>query len=87
MIHRITIKQIYHGGTVMRDSKPDQAWSWWYLLLLAEFVPAMWVSLYNFAEPSWIGLPFFYWFQLLLVVICAIVTAIVYFATESSRQQ
>jgi hypothetical protein len=71
----------------MQDSKPVRAWSWWYLLLLAELVPAMWVSLYNFAEPSWIGLPFFYWFQLLLVVICAIVTAIVYFATESSRQQ
>jgi hypothetical protein len=50
-------------------------------------VPALWVPFYNSAEPSWIGLPFFYWFQLALVFICAAVTAIVYFITESSQQQ
>jgi Protein of unknown function (DUF3311) len=45
------------------------------------------VSFYNSAEPSWIGLPFFYWFQLALVFICAAVTAIVYWLTESSQHQ
>ena len=67
--------------------KPDQAWNWWYLLLLAQFMPCLWVSFYNSIEPRWIGLPFFYWFQLLLVFICAAVTAIVYFVTESPRRQ
>jgi hypothetical protein len=33
-------------------------------------------------EPSWIGMPFFYWYQLLWVIIGAVLTAIVYFATE-----
>jgi len=30
-------------------------------------------------------MPFFYWYQLALVIICAIVTAFVYFITESQR--
>jgi Protein of unknown function (DUF3311) len=71
----------------MNDSKPDRAWSWWYLILLAQFVAALWVPFYNSAEPALAGLPFFYWFQLLLVLICAAGTAIVYFLTESSQQQ
>jgi hypothetical protein len=70
----------------MNDCKPDRSWSWWYLLLLAQFIPALWVPLYNSAEPSWLGLPFFYWFQLVLVLICAVVTAFVYFMTESRPQ-
>jgi hypothetical protein len=71
----------------MQGTKPDHGWSWWYLLLLAEFIPALWVPFYNAAEPAWIGLPFFYWFQLALVFICAAVTAIVYLITESTQQQ
>jgi hypothetical protein len=30
----------------------------------------------------WAGIPFFYWYQLLCVIIGAVLTAIVYFATE-----
>jgi hypothetical protein len=44
------------------------AWSWWYLLFVIQFVAVLW--------------PFFYWYQLLWVIIGAILTAIVYFATE-----
>jgi hypothetical protein len=44
-------------------------------------------ALYNSVEPTWLGVPFFYWFQLVLVLICAAVTAFVYFVTESSQQQ
>jgi hypothetical protein len=60
-------------------------WSWWYLLFLVQFVAALWPPFYNKVEPYWIGIPFFYWFQLLMVVIGAVLTAIVYFATESDR--
>jgi hypothetical protein len=38
--------------------------------------------LYNKAEPSFVGIPFFYWFQLLWVLVSAALTAVVYFATE-----
>jgi hypothetical protein len=57
-------------------------WSWWYLLLLLQFVPALWVPFYNSVEPTLIGIPFFYWFQLALVLISAVVTSIVYIVTE-----
>jgi len=59
-----------------------RGWSWWYLLLLVQFVAALWVPLYNLTEPTFIGIPFFYWFQLLLILIGAGLTAVVYFATE-----
>jgi hypothetical protein len=57
-------------------------WSWWYLLFVIQFVAVLWPPLYNSIEPSWVGIPFFYWYQLLWVIIGAILTAIVYFATE-----
>jgi hypothetical protein len=56
--------------------------NWLYLLLLIQFVLCLWVPLYNRVEPSVAGIPFFYWFQLLLVLIGAALTAIVYFATD-----
>jgi Protein of unknown function (DUF3311) len=62
----------------------DRAWSPWYLLLLIQFVPSLWVPFYNSVEPTFGGMPFFYWFQLALVLVSAGVTAIVYFATERS---
>ena len=43
----------------------------------------LWPPFYNKIEPSWIGMPFFYWYQLLWVIIGAVLTAIVYFATEA----
>ena len=57
----------------------------WYLLLLVQFVAVLWPPFYNRDEPRFIGMPFFYWYQLLWVVIAALLTAIVYFVTEDSR--
>lgn len=64
------------------DSNRNRSWSWWYLLLLLQFIPALWVPFYNSAEPYLLGVPFFYWFQLALVFVSAAVTAVVYLATE-----
>lgn len=61
--------------------KPGQ-WSWWYLLFIVQFAAVLWPPLYNHTEPYWIGIPFYYWYQLLAVVVGAVLTAIVYFATE-----
>ncbi len=62
--------------------KKHSGWSWWYLLLLIPYVASLWVPFYNMAEPSFIGMPFFYWYQLLWILLGAGLTAIVYFATE-----
>lgn len=59
-----------------------QGWSWWYLLFIVQFLVALWVPSYNHAAPSLLGVPFFYWYQLALIVAGAVFTAIVYFATE-----
>lgn len=66
-----------------QQSERRSGWSWWYLLLLVQFVAVLWVPLYNRVEPTWYGIPFFYWYQMLWVVLGAILTAIVYFVTEA----
>jgi Protein of unknown function (DUF3311) len=65
-----------------RQTQRRGGWSNWYLLFVVEFVIALWPPFFNSVEPTWIGIPFFYWYQLLCVVICAVLTAIVYFATD-----
>jgi hypothetical protein len=60
-------------------------WRWWYLLFLVQFVAVLWPPFYNSAEPSWIGVPYFYWYQMLWVIIAAIFTAIVYFASKDKE--
>jgi Protein of unknown function (DUF3311) len=67
------------------EGSRERAWSPWYLLLLIQFIPALLVPLYNRVEPVAAGIPFFYWFQLALVLVSALVTAVVYFATEPGR--
>ena len=64
------------------ESKKSGGWSWWYLLFVVEFVVALWPPFYNRVEPTLIGIPFFYWFQLLWVFVSAAFTAVVYFATS-----
>ncbi|HKM64570.1 MAG TPA: DUF3311 domain-containing protein [Acidisphaera sp.] len=52
--------------------------SWARLLLLAPFVAVLWVPFYNSIEPKIFGVPFFYWWQLLWVVLGTVVIGIVY---------
>ncbi len=61
-------------------SRPKKERSWLLLLLLIPFIVLLWPPLYSFREPAFVGIPFFYWFQLLWVIITALLTAVVYFA-------
>ena len=56
-------------------------WSGWHLLFLIQFVAVLWPPFYNRLAPTWIGIPFFYWYQLAWVFISAVITVIIYFAT------
>jgi Protein of unknown function (DUF3311) len=47
-------------------------------LLLVPFVAMLWVSSYNSLTPTLGGIPFYYWYQLLWVVIGAVLTLVVY---------
>jgi hypothetical protein len=56
-------------------------WSWWHFLFLIELVAVLWPPFYNRVEPAFIGVPFFYWYQLLWVILGAILNAVINFAT------
>ncbi len=74
-------------GTVEVDEvnavgKKRGGWNWWYLLFIIQFAVALWPPFFNRVEPTFIGIPFFYWFQMLWVLVSAVLTAVVYFVTE-----
>jgi len=54
----------------------------WYLLLLVPFIAILWVPFYASGEPAVFGIPYFYWYQFLWILISAVLTAIVYFVTR-----
>ncbi len=56
--------------------------AWWYLLLIIPFIAMLWVPSYVSISPELGGVPFFYWYQFLWIVITGILTAFVYFVTE-----
>jgi len=60
-----------------RSSRSNR--SWLLILLILPFIVLLYPPFYNFRQPEFIGVPFFYWFQLLWVLITAIITAVVYF--------
>jgi hypothetical protein len=68
-----------------QQSEQRSHWSWWYLLFIIQFIAVLWPPFYNAVEPSWAGIPFYYWYQMLCVIIGAVLTAIVYFATSHSQ--
>jgi Protein of unknown function (DUF3311) len=71
----------------MQDlSKSHRGWSWSYLLYVILFVVILWPPFYNRIEPTLLGIPFFYWFQLLWVLVSVVFTSVVYFATDSANR-
>lgn len=68
---------------VEKEKSEKRKFNFWYLLLLVPFITTLWPGLYAYDEPRLFGFPFFYWYQLLMVVISALLTAVVYFKTKS----
>jgi hypothetical protein len=62
--------------------KKERKGRFWYLLFVIQYAVVLWPPLYNKAEPALFGIPFFYWFQLLWVIVSAVFTAVVYLATR-----
>jgi hypothetical protein len=61
-----------------REHQPVRHVPWARLLLILPFISMLWVSSYNSAEPMIAGIPFFYWYQLLWILISAAIIAFVY---------
>ena len=54
----------------------------WYWLLLIPLVGTLIPPIYNHEDPTLIGIPFFYWYQLLWVPLGVAITALVYRKTR-----
>ncbi len=63
----------------MIDRTARRKRSWLLILLIVPFIVLLYPPFYNVRQPEFIGIPFFYWFQLLWILITATITAIVYF--------
>jgi hypothetical protein len=48
------------------------------LCLVAPFVAMLWVGSYAKTDPSFAGIPFFYWYQMAWVVISTALTGVAY---------
>ncbi|HUN43464.1 MAG TPA: DUF3311 domain-containing protein [Acetobacteraceae bacterium] len=60
------------------EHRPVRAVVWVRLLLILPFIAMLWVSSYDSATPLWGGIPFFYWYQLLWVIVGAVIISFVY---------
>jgi hypothetical protein len=57
----------------------------WNLLLLVPLVGTLIPSIYNKADPTLWGIPFFYWYQLAWIFVSVVITVIVYKMTRGER--
>ena len=66
-------------------NKSSKGWLW---LLLLPWIAMIWVPSYNKIEPVLFDFPFFYWYQLILVPVTAILCWISYLLlrTRPARQ-
>ncbi|RLQ94285.1 DUF3311 domain-containing protein [Falsibacillus albus] len=56
--------------------------SFWYVLLLVPFITTLFPGMYAFDEPRLMGFPFFYWYQLAMILLSGVLTIIVYVKTK-----
>jgi len=66
-------------GAMARDKRRQGGTRpWQRLLFVIPFLAMLWVPSYNRIEPELAGIPFFYWYQLLWILLGAAIVGIVY---------
>jgi Protein of unknown function (DUF3311) len=63
-----------------REERRDR--SFWHWLLVVPLFTVIYPPLYNRTDPELLGVPFFYWYQLLMIPVSMACTVIVYRATR-----
>jgi Protein of unknown function (DUF3311) len=69
----------------MRPATRRNAKTFWYWLLLIPFAAMLWPPFFNFERPALDGIPFFYWYQFLWVILSACITGAVYLFAHENR--
>jgi hypothetical protein len=64
-------------------NKPKNKRAYWNWLLVVPALALAFPALYSRSVPALFGFPFFYWYQIVWILLSALLTALVYFATES----
>ena len=57
----------------------------WYWLLIIPYLAALWVPSYNRIEPDLFGMPFYYWYQLLWVVLSSVIVGVVFHCAHTRQ--
>jgi hypothetical protein len=57
----------------------------WYWLLLVPLLGTLITPIYNSADPELIGIPFFYWYQMVWIALSVLCTLVVYRKTRGDR--
>lgn len=57
---------------------------WLLPLIFIPFIPVLYVPWFNRIEPTLLGVPFYYWFQMLWIPLSALITYAVYLATDKN---
>ena len=53
-------------------------WALIYVLLVPAVVLPLWVALYDREDPTFLGFPFYYWFQFLLIPVVSLLAYIAF---------
>ena len=75
-----------HRFTRERSGPPGPREARWTWLLLIPLVGTLIPPIYNTQDPELIGVPFFYWYQMVWIPVSVLVTVIVYQATKRGRR-
>ena len=67
-----------------KPARPHRVWYW---LLLIPYLAILWLPSYNRVEPRAFGVPFFYWYQLLWVVLSTLVIGLVLHLAHGRRRR
>jgi len=74
------------NGNKIAPEKPRKRFHIVHLLLIVPFVGLLSVGFYNRAEPAIGGVPFFYWYQMLWILIGAALLIPVYLVEDRTRK-
>jgi hypothetical protein len=67
------------------NTRPHDVNKQWYWLLLVPLFGVLIPPIYNRADPELIGIPFFYWYEMVWIPISVLCTVLVYRKTRGDR--